>query len=241
VEISAASIAIAGGLVPALVWLYFLLKEDSRCPEPRPMIALAFLVGMAAVPLVLFPEEFAQSLFAPGLPLVAVLAAIEELTKYILAALIILWQPAVDEPLDYVIYLITVALGFAAFENALYICHPNPSFLCTGAPLQSLGTLHTDAIRFIGANLVHVVSSASIGFALAFSYRAKTLMRIGAVTLGVILAIALHTTFNFLIMDKAGAYVSDALLFVWMAIAVLFALFEILKYRTYKKLPPNVC
>ena len=33
--------AFLGGILPAMVWLYFLLKEDRRCPEPRHMIALA--------------------------------------------------------------------------------------------------------------------------------------------------------------------------------------------------------
>ena len=60
--------AFLGGLLPALLWLYFLLREDSRCPEPKLMILVAFLAGMIAVPLVLPIEQFAAARLAPGLP-----------------------------------------------------------------------------------------------------------------------------------------------------------------------------
>ncbi len=206
------------------------------------MVALAFLAGMIAVPLVLPPESFALAHLASGLPRVTALAAIEELAKYLLAALVILWQPAVDEPIDYVIYLITVALGFAAFENALYICQPNAAFMCTPfVGTHILAGALTDNVRFVGSTLLHTIASASIGFALAFSYKKSSLTRILFVTIGVILAITLHTAFNLLIMSSGGAYISDALLLVWTGVVIVFALFEFLKYRTYRKLPANVC
>ncbi len=40
------------GIVPALLWLWFWLKEDVH-PEPLKMITLSFLGGMVAVVLVL--------------------------------------------------------------------------------------------------------------------------------------------------------------------------------------------
>ena len=233
-EMSNIAIAAAGGLVPSLIWLYFLLKEDSRCPEPRHMVALAFFVGMLAVPLVLPPEEFAFAHLAHGIASTTALAAIEEVTKYLLAAIVILWQPAVDEPIDYVIYLITVALGFAAVENALFILHP----LSGGHMFTSA---ITDNVRFFGSTLLHIVASSFIGFSLAFSYKKSFLVRIAFVTVGIILAIALHTTFNLLIMSSSGSSIAEALLLVWTGVVIVFALFEVLKYRTYRKLPANVC
>ena len=41
--------------------------------------------------------------------------------KYLMAAAFILWRNAVDEAPDYVIYMFTVALGFAAAENMLFL------------------------------------------------------------------------------------------------------------------------
>ena len=116
--------AILGGLVPSFIWLYFLLKEDARCPEPRKIIALAFIAGMIAVPFALPLEQYTKMHLIGTLPLFTAWALIEELLKYIMAATCILWRHAVDETPDYVIYMITVALGFAAAENMLFLFTP---------------------------------------------------------------------------------------------------------------------
>src|SRR6266403_362128 len=86
-----------GGILPALVWLYFLLKEDARCPEPRHMILLAMLAGMIAVPLVLPLEHLAITSLpstepSPGLYVIIAWATIEETAKYALAAVLVLWR-----------------------------------------------------------------------------------------------------------------------------------------------------
>ena len=62
------------------------------------------------------------------------------------------------EPIDAMIYCIVVALGFAALENTFFIMDP----LLNGEVTKGL---LTGNMRFIGSTLVHIVSSASIGFA----------------------------------------------------------------------------
>src|SRR6185503_10293715 len=118
--------AILGGLMPTLIWLYFLLKEDSRCPEPRWIIFLAFLAGMLAVPLVLWPQSYAlehlprcsPDEIGTCVPLLTAWAMIEETAKYAVAAIAILWRrEAIRRSLDIVTCMLTVALGFAALEN----------------------------------------------------------------------------------------------------------------------------
>ncbi len=224
--------AFFGGLAPSLVWLYFLLKEDSRCPEPRRLIALAFIAGMAAVPLALPLEILAQARLG-GTPILA-WAIIEEMLKYLMAAIFILWRRAVDEPPDYVIYMMTVALGFAAAENMLFLFAP------LSAGRLALGFFTSDQ-RFMGATLLHVIASSVVGFALALSRAAHPLRRIFAVIAGLILAIALHTAFNTIIMQNSGASTLDAFFLVWVAVVVVFAALETLKYFRYRDLPPNTC
>ena len=112
--------AALGGLLPALLWLWFWLKEDSRCPEPRLLIIATFIAGMIAVPIVLPLEQYVES-FASGTIALTLWAAIEEIFKYIAALVVVLWRKVVNEPIDAVIYMITVALGFAALENALFL------------------------------------------------------------------------------------------------------------------------
>lgn len=219
--------AFLGGLLPSFIWLYFLLKEDASHPEPKRLIALAFIAGMAAVPLALPLEQYTKAHLDGNFSVFTSWALIEELLKYAAAAIFILWRNAVDETPDYVIYMLTVALGFAAAENMLFLVAP----LVDGHPIAGL---FTENVRFLGSTLLHVVASASIGFALAFSARSGHFVRMAAGALGLILAITLHTAFNTLIINKGASTTLAAFFLVWMVAVIFFAAFEVLKYFQYR-------
>lgn len=226
--------AFLGGLLPSFVWLYFLLKEDARCPEPRRLIALAFLAGIAGVPLALLPEQYAVAHLSDGVPILMAWAFIEEGVKYLMAAVFILWRSAVDERPDYIMYMITVALGFAAAENMLFLFKP----IANG---NVAAGFFTGNIRFLGSTLLHVLASAALGFALAFSRGYRPTLRILSSACGLILAVALHVAFNMLIMNGSSSIELAAFFLVWTAAVVFFAAFEVLKYFQYRNLPNNTC
>lgn len=226
--------AFLGGILPALIWLYFLLKEDDRCPEPRTLITVAFMAGMFAVIVVLPLETLALSLLPEGTAVIIAWAAIEETVKFGLAALFVLWRRAVNESIDLVIYMLTVALGFAALENTLFLLEPFGQG-------QFLAGLATDNLRFVGSTLLHVIASSAIGFTLAFTYRMPRAIRALAAIAGLILAIALHAVFNFFIINGGGSQTLMAFFIVWTGAIVFFALFEVLKYFRYSKASKNVC
>lgn len=226
--------AFLGGLLPSLIWLYFLLKEDSHCPEPRKIIVFAFITGMAAVPLALPLEQYARAHFTDSASVLIAWALIEEVLKYIMAASFVLWRNAIDEAPDYVIYMITVALGFAAAENMLFLLAP----LVDG---HLATTVFTGNLRFLGSTLLHVVASAAIGFSLAFSTRYHSVGRTAAAAFGLILATALHTAFNMLIIHSGTSTTLAAFFLIWMAAVIFFAAFEVLKYFQYRDLPNNTC
>jgi RsiW-degrading membrane proteinase PrsW (M82 family) len=125
--------AAAGGLLPALAWLWFWLREDSANPEPRALIALAFLAGMIsvaiAVPLELGIKQALEagllgaSFAAPAI-VYSVWSALEEIIKYVLAYATVLRRREDDEPIDPAIYMVTTALGFAGAENVLFLLSP---------------------------------------------------------------------------------------------------------------------
>ena len=60
---TAFAIAFLAGLIPALFWLWFWLREDKARPEPRILIATAFIAGILIVPLVLPLQQFAMQRF----------------------------------------------------------------------------------------------------------------------------------------------------------------------------------
>ena len=224
--------AFLGGLLPSLIWLYFLLKEDAQHPEPKKLIALAFVAGMIAVPLALPLEQYAKAHLIGNPSILTAWALVEEVLKYAMAAIFILWRGAVDETPDYVIYMITVALGFAASENMLFLLAP----LSDG---HFATTIFTGDLRFIGSTLLHVVASAAIGFSLAFSASYHPAGRTVAAALGLILAIALHTAFNALIINPGASTALAAFFLIWMVAVIFFATFEVLKYFQYRTTPNN--
>lgn len=222
------AIAFLAGLIPALFWLWFWLREDVRKPEPYFLIAITFIAGMAVVPLALPMQKFALELYSGldivlgdnGLMLVWVI--IEELLKYAVALIVIFWNREVDEPIDMVIYMIVIALGFAALENALFIFNP----LMAGDYINSA---LTGSFRFLGATLLHVLASGTVGVILALVYYKSRVVQLLAGTVGLFMAIVLHALFNFFIMGASEETILGVFLFVWMGIIVLFLLFEKIK------------
>ncbi|OGZ04492.1 MAG: hypothetical protein A2648_01485 [Candidatus Lloydbacteria bacterium RIFCSPHIGHO2_01_FULL_41_20] len=214
-------IALTGGILPALLWLWFWLKEDLH-PEPRGLLIFSFLAGMCAVIIVLPIEKFFYTRMQDGIWLITAWSATEEITKYFAAYFIAFKTRFLDEPMDYVIYMITVALGFAALENTLFLISTiEKSGLAEGLATQNL--------RFIGASLLHVIGSASIGIAMALSYYRGWFMKKTYLLFGLASAIVLHALFNFFIIKGSGDNIFTVFGFVWV-IAVLFLLiFEKIK------------
>jgi len=215
------AIAFLAGLIPALFWLWFWLREDTARPEPRALIASAFIAGMLIVALVLPLQKFAMERFT-GDNLIFVWVIIEEVLKYAAALIVVLWNKAVDEPIDAIIYMISIALGFAAFENALFIFNP----LQEGDYISSI---LTGNFRFLGSTLLHVLASGTVGVSMALAYYKHDAIRIASATIGLFIAILLHALFNFFIMDASGETVLGVFMFVWMGIIVLFLIFEKVK------------
>lgn len=215
-------IAFLGGLIPALFWLWFWLREDKPHPEPKALIAAAFLAGIAIVAIVLPLQKFALDRFS-GTSLIFVWVVIEEVLKYSAALVVVLWNRAVDEPIDAIIYMIAVALGFSAFENALFIFTP----LQHGQIAESI---LTGNFRFLGASLLHILASGTVGAMMALSFYKSKVTRIVYSTLGLIIAISLHALFNSFIMDSSnGETILTVFLFVWMGIIALLLIFEKVK------------
>lgn len=215
------ALAFLGGLIPALFWLWFWLREDKESPEPFILIALSFIAGMLVVPLALPLQKLAMQYYH-GDNLIFIWVIIEEVLKYGIALIVILWHKAVDEPIDVIIYMIAVALGFTALENTLFIFNP----IAAG---DFANSILTGNFRFLGATLLHVLASGTVGAFLAFAFYKSNTLKLAFGTLGLFIAIVLHALFNFFIMDATGETILGVFLFVWMGIIVLFLIFEKLK------------
>lgn len=219
-ETSAASLVfypIILGFFPALIWLWFWLKEDCH-PEPRSALLKTFLFGMLFVPVVLVFETIAfkfafKGVFQNTFVFWLALAAIEEIAKYEAASRSAFRTKNFDEPIDAPVYMITAALGFAAMENTFFVLKglmSQNAFIATGG------------LRFFGATLVHILASGLVGAFLAYAFYKKENYSRNLI-LGLIFAVFLHASFNFFIMKKDGNEILAVFGILWL-IALLFYL-----------------
>jgi RsiW-degrading membrane proteinase PrsW (M82 family) len=215
-------LALVGGVVPTLVWLWFWLQEDRLRPEPKRLLLFCFVLGMCGVPLAVPLEQFVFKTIATPIFVFFAWAVIEEVIKYLAAYAGGMHKHAKDEPVNALIYLITAALGFAAAENTLFILDP----IITG---DIFGGLMTINIRFMGTTLLHIVASAIIGSAVAFSFYKSKRFRHEVVVCGFILAVTLHGLFNFLILHAGPHGIFFIFLCIWVLIIGLLLVFERIK------------
>lgn len=210
-----------GGILPALFWLWCWLHED-RHPEPRAVLLSVFVCGMIVVPIAGLLQKSIGSMLGGSIWIIVAWAGIEEVLKYLAAYLPALDRKYFDEPVDAMIYLITAALGFAALENTLFIA----GSLLHYTPIESLVTGN---LRFIGASLLHVLTSGVLGAVIAIEFYKGRYKREVATVIGLILSTSLHATFNFFIMEAKGTEVFKVFYGVWIAIILLLIVFSRIK------------
>ncbi|HEY0220748.1 MAG TPA: PrsW family glutamic-type intramembrane protease [Candidatus Paceibacterota bacterium] len=213
------------GLIPALLWLWFWLKED-RHPEPIKNLTLSFLGGMLAVLFVLPLQKIVYDYLSTQEALAFTLwASLEELLKFVLIYFIAIKRKVTDEPVDDIIYMIVGALGFVTLENTLFLLEP----VKDGDVIK---TIINSNLRFMGASLVHIMSSATIGVCMALAFYKNPLKKKEYTIFGIILAIILHTGFNLFIINQVDGNIFLIFGMVWIGIIVLLLLFEKVKNIT---------
>lgn len=186
------------GLAPSLIWLSFYLKRDCH-PEPKPLLAKAFLMGIIISPLaILLQLGFSElkhifdfEFLYQGSPAFFLWSSlVEEFLKLLAVYLVIVRNPEFDEPIDGIIYMISAALGFAAIENILVMFNLVPDGAGTA--------LNTLALRFVGATLLHALASGLMGYFLAMSWFFQEHKK-KLIVFGLAIATLFHATFNILI------------------------------------------
>ena len=84
-------------------------------------------------------------------------------------------------------------------------------------------------MRFIGATLVHVVSSSFIGFMVGYVFYRGWFAKAIATLIGLTGAITLHATFNLSIINANSIDTLKAFGWIWGAVVILIILFEEVK------------
>ena len=235
------------GLLPSFAWLIFFLREDLH-PEPKKIILKVFLSGFCITFAVIAIQFAFQDILnfykisGASLLYLSIFALVEEILKFIAVYFVIRKCKFFDEPVDAMVYMITAALGFAMLENiAIMVSIANIS--------EALGAI---TIRFVGATLLHALSSGIVGY-----WWAKGLMSIknsksepqsicdypenvdtskiwNQIIIGIVIATVLHTLFNYLIIISEDVIIYPVIFLTIMAMFIFWD-FEKIKSSTNNK------
>ncbi|MEW5805513.1 MAG: PrsW family intramembrane metalloprotease [Patescibacteria group bacterium] len=221
-------------VLPNFIWLLFYLKQDPH-PEPRPLLLLAFFLGIFSTVFALGAGVLLLRLFEfSGMEKQAVqnsfwfmflgVALVEELFKFLMAYLFLRRNPVFDEPVDAVIYLVVIALGFAFVENIIYLVSVFNQY--SGSFSQVVYFL---TLRFVGANFLHSLASGLVGYFWAIGiikHRPKKF-----IFLGIGLASLIHALFNFLVIKFGMPFYAGAVFLLF-----ILALFLLRDAETLRQL-----
>lgn len=139
---SARLVIVALALIPVVILMVFMLIRDKQQPEPLPWLLRGLFYGVLAafaslllsVPLMTsgwVPMHYSNALEAL-LHSFGVAAIPEETAKLFFLWLLLRRNPYFDEHLDGIVYAVCIGLGFAAFENVVYLDEAGEEWLLTG-------------------------------------------------------------------------------------------------------------
>jgi len=183
-------------IFPGILWVWYFYRKDRYDPEPKRLIVRDFIWGL----LMVFPAGLLEaplsgfltapsSLFTLFLVTVFGIGIIEEGFKSYVVYRLHYNHPEFDEPVDGIIYGVTVGLGFAALENMFYTI---------------LFGYQVGLIRAVLTTLAHASFTGIFGFYLA---RAKEENNRLLILFGYLLVSFLHGIYDFLaISGLMGTY-----------------------------------
>jgi RsiW-degrading membrane proteinase PrsW (M82 family) len=95
--------------------------------------------------------------------------------------------------------MIIGALGFTLVENFYYIIDSLQNF-------EYLDSLIRSSYRFLGASLLHVITSAIIGICISVVFFKNKKIRMTMAFIGLMIATGIHTLFNVLVLSGNEFY-----------------------------------
>ncbi len=208
-------IIVVGLLAPALFWIGYLYYKDRIKPEPFGPIGLTYLIGIATgfagYEIYVIAEWFgmpeAYVLSETNRPwffvyVVGFVGVVEELIKVLPFVLVVRKFKDFDEDIDGIIYASVLGLGYASYENLLYLPY-----------LEG----HERWGRAFASPLVHTMFASIWGIAIARAHLAGQPIA-GPAIKSIALAAVTHGIYDFVSTDPLLAPASSliiAVVWIW--------------------------
>jgi len=173
-------------IFPGILWVWYFYRKDRYNPEPGRIIIRDFIWGiLVVIPASLVESPFGQYL-TPQTPLI-----------------LLFLGTIFDEPVDGIIYGVTVGLGFAAFENLFY---------------TMLFGYRVGLFRAVLTSLAHASFTGIFGYYLSL---AKQKNRRALLFYGFLLVSFLHGFYDFLVISEImGFFYTIIAIFILQAYLV---------------------
>ena len=216
-------VLLAVAILPVVALLAYIYFKDRYEREPLPLLLLTFAVGIgASLPAIVM--EYLLGMAAPAPPVAnalyngfVVAAFSEETVKLVLLKRLIWNNRNFDEYFDGIVYAVFLSMGFACFENIMYVFGDG----------TIAGALATGAMRALLAVPAHFLFAVVMGyhFALAKFNREKRRQHL---FLAWLLPLLLHGIYDSLLMLSPTLEENEGLS---STIMIVFVVFDILMWR----------
>ena len=178
-------------ILPSLLIVAFFVKSD-RFPEPTSQIIKIFMYGLfLCIPAFLINTALGNLYANTGISEELIssflsAAPVEEVLKFIVLYSIVYKMKDFNEPIDGIVYGVTVSLGFATLENIYYVYFLNDYF---DTSQQALAVL-----RSFSAIPAHGIFGATMGY---FFMKYAFIKKENNLALCMIVPILLHGAYNY--------------------------------------------
>jgi len=212
-------------IVPSLLIILFFVKSD-LFPEPNNQIFKIFFYGvLLCIPAFIINTALGTFFANAGfngvlLPSLLSAAPVEEILKFIVLYYLVYKMKDFNEPIDGIVYGVTVSLGFATLENIYYVYVLSDYYNVSSQSLAMLRSFSTIP--------AHGIFGATMGY---FFMKYSFIRKQDNLTLCIIVPILLHASYNFFVSTNFLA----ALLIIIISWFILLNAFSKLKSKQKKK------
>ena len=212
-------------IAPSLLIILFFMKSD-LFPEPNNQIFKIFLYGiLLCIPAFIINTAFGSFFSNVGfngtlLPSLLSAAPVEEILKFTVLYYLVYKMKDFNEPIDGIVYGVTVSLGFATLENIYYVYVLSDYYNVSSQSLAMLRSFSTIP--------AHGIFGATMGY---FFMKYSFIRKQDNLILCIIVPILLHASYNFFVSTNFLV----ALLIIIISWFILLNAFSKLKKKQKKK------
>ncbi len=187
-------LSLALALAPVIAIILYVYMRDEYDKEPLQILLMAFIMGVfSTIPALIigyYGEQLgfghSVNIFKTFIHAFIVVALAEEIGKFFFLKVFLFPNKAFDEPYDGIIYGVMIGMGFAAFENIIYVMQ---------------GGVEIAILRMFTAVPAHAAFGAIMGYFVGlakFDYANRNRLAL----MGLFWAVVIHGSYDFFIMQN---------------------------------------